>query len=179
MRGVSSVRALLWAVLALPVALTSLAPVALGAPAALGALAALSTPAANDAQYLVDASVSLRPTGVWNSSAAAMRRPNRTAVFVLRIRNDGQSDDHFFVRSALSEPGYAVRFIQRGVVADAVESGAYLTPTVQPGESVRLLVRVRVKLGALVGSRLDRLITVSSAAHPMATDQVQIAVSRR
>lgn len=102
-----------------------------------------------------------------------------TITFGISIQNDGSAADGFRVQAAGSSTSYNVKYLDGLTnVTTAVVAGTYQTPSLAPGASHLLTVKAKVKSSATVGSKVVRLVTISSVAAGIAQDAVKFTAKR-
>jgi hypothetical protein len=107
-------------------------------------------------------------------------RKGATVTFRVAIANDGTAADVFAVKGGGSSTGYAVRyFVGQADITPTVVAGTWQTPSLAPGASKVITVRVTVKSAAAVGSRIERRVLATSDGDATARDAVRLAVKRR
>lgn len=102
-------------------------------------------------------------------------------LFRISIQNDGNVADKFLVAaSGATVTGYKIRYF-RGTteITNAVVAGSYQTPVLGPGRSITIEAWVKVRSTAAVGSKVSRLVTITSLEEPTEVDAVKFAVERR
>lgn len=102
-----------------------------------------------------------------------------TVTFNISIQNDGSANDNFKVLAAGSSTTYNVKYLDglANVTAQVV-AGTYQTPSLAPGATRVLTVKIKVKSGAAVGSKVNRLVTITSVADGTKIDAVKVTVKR-
>lgn len=104
----------------------------------------------------------------------------RTATFFVTVQNDGSHPEALRVRGQPGTTNYGVRYFTGGVdITALVRTGNYTTPTLAVDGVRTIKVVVTVGNRAPVGSRVDRLVTVTSTNDPSRQDVVRFIVRRR
>ena len=110
--------------------------------------------------------------GVYGDRQAAERRQRRKGrtQFEVLVENDGNIGDVYRVHQQRVGKRLTVRYLQgsHNITSD-VRSGSYLTPELEPGESVSITIRIRPKRGKS-GKAVE--IRVSSGGEPKTHDTV-------
>jgi hypothetical protein len=103
-----------------------------------------------------------------------------TITFRLSVQNDGTGTDSFKLKATgAAASGYRVKYLDGTIdITGAVEAGNYATPSLAPGASRLITIKVKVKQGAAAGSRVTRVVTISSAADPTRRDAVKLVGKR-
>lgn len=118
-------------------------------------------------------------TGI-NQSRTGSAVRGATITFGISIQNDGTTADQFKVMatgSATSEFGVTC-FRGATDVTTAVVAGTYQTASLAPGATFLITVKVKVKSTATVGSKVTRLVTLSSVAAATKQDAVKLTGKR-
>ena len=105
-------------------------------------------------------------------------RPGRVARATVRVRNVGGTRGRFVLRapSSLAKGALRLTYVHRGVVRTrALTRRGWRTPSLAPGESLRLKVRVEAGPSASPGRRVLRV----TAASPTDRDRVRLLVRVR
>ncbi len=100
--------------------------------------------------------LALRVRGPATGRVSVRTQPGRVVRAVLRVRNTGETAGRFVVRGPASVSSGEVRvsYVHRGRVrTGAVAGRGWRTPVVEPGGSLRVLLRTRVAATADVGTR--------------------------
>jgi hypothetical protein len=107
----------------------------------------------------------------------AVARTGRTAVAVVRLRNDGDAPDRFVLEGTRSNRRFAVRYAVAGAtVTGPVVRGSFRTVTVAPGDDVVVrLVATRLR-PAVPGDHRRFRLAVHSRAEPRRHDAVALVV---
>jgi hypothetical protein len=123
--------------------------------------------------------------GRYNLTGAGQNRTVRVAkgrqtTFFVTVQNDGSHAEQLAVRGQPGTTNYGVRYFTGGAdITATVRTGAYRTPNLGPGATRTIKVVVTVGARAPVGSRVDRLVTVTSANDSSRKDVVRFIVRRR
>jgi hypothetical protein len=128
---------------------------------------------------------SLVGDNIYNSTGTNQTVSGKTAIgntitFTVSIQNDGNAADRFKVAATgASAAKYQVTFLAGSTdITAAVIAGTYQTPNVNPSSAFAITARVKVLSGAVTGSSVSRLVTVSSVANPSAIDAVKFTGKR-
>ena len=124
---------------------------------------------------------------VGQMSIEAPRRYRVGAVrwYYVYVQNDGDAADSFTVGAADNTPGgsagYSVRYFRPAgaEITAAVESGTFTTPELGPGRTFAIRARVQVLAGAVRGSQVQRLFTITSVGDSAVKDAVGFLMGRR
>ena len=103
-----------------------------------------------------------------------------TMTFGISIENDGTGYEDFEVQATGgATSAYAVRYF-RGTadITAAVVAGTYRTPSLKPGGTWLITVRVAVSSTAGAGSSVSRLVTITSGADVPTKDAVKLIGKR-
>jgi subtilisin family serine protease len=114
------------------------------------------------------------------SQSVSRSAPRGTTItFSLSIQNDGVDDDHYDVQGAGSSTHYTVKYFD-GVadVTSQVVAGTFLTPPMTEGSTHVLTVKVKVKSTAPAGSKVGRLVTITSNDDGTKKDAVKFVAKR-
>jgi len=117
-----------------------------------------------------------------NQSVAAMKARGTSVTFTISIQNDGTTADQFAVGSGLSiaVQGYSIRYYHDTTeITTAINTRTYATGTVQPGDKWVIAARVKVLMGAAIGSEVNRLIHIGSVGNSVVRDSVKFTVARK
>jgi hypothetical protein len=100
--------------------------------------------------------------------------------FAISILNAGDAPDSYQVKAAgAGVAGYDISFSLDGAdITTEVLDGTFTTPTLAPGETVELDVRVNSATPA-PGSKVKRVVTLTSQGDPTKKDAVSFVVRRR
>ena len=129
----------------------------------------------------------LKGDDVYNTTAAGQTvaltpAAGTTRRVYITIENDGKLADSFSLETSGDSPaGYQLRYFQSRTnieLTAAVEGDTLVTPTLQPGQTYRIRVRVVTTGDAQQGSLFTRLYTFSSQAEASDKDAVKLTVSR-
>jgi hypothetical protein len=137
-----------------------------------------------DGRIRVGTSGSFIGNNIYNttgSSQSVTRSAPRgtTITFNVSIQNDGVDDDHYDVQGAGSSTHYTVKYFD-GVadVTSQVVAGTFLTPPMTAGSTHVLTVKVKVKSTAPAGSKVGRLVTITSNDDGTKQDAVKFVAKR-
>ena len=116
-------------------------------------------------------------TGQTRTGSAAR---GRTVTFGISIQNDSSSADRFKVRATgTATRTYTVKYF-RGTtdITTAVAAGTFTTPSLAPAAAYLITARVTVKSMAAVGSKVMRLVTITSVGDTAKKDAVKLVGKR-
>jgi hypothetical protein len=116
-------------------------------------------------------------TGQGRTGSAAR---GQSISFDISIQNDGTSSDRIKVKATgTAATGYTVRYL-RGTtdITAAVVAGTYKTPLLAPSATYLITATVDVKSGAAAGSKVTRLVTLSSVGDSARKDAVKLIGKR-
>jgi len=108
-------------------------------------------------------------------------RPGFGDQFNIRIQNDGDCQDSFFVHGAGSSSKFQITYWSGSTnVTAAVVAGTYQTPVLNAGDSANLLAFIHVRRTTKIGSWMTDRISVTSDTDPAVSDVVgaKVLVSR-
>jgi hypothetical protein len=122
---------------------------------------------------------------VYNANGAGQSRTGSAArgrriTFGISIQNDGAGADRFRVKATgTAASDYTVKYFRgtRDITA-AIVVGSYRTPSLAPGAAYLITARVTVRSTAAVGSRVTRLVTITSAGDSARKDAVKFIGKR-
>ena len=122
---------------------------------------------------------------VYNTTGAGQSRtgsaaPGHSVTFGISIQNDGTSADRFKVKATgTAASGYTVKYF-RGTtdITAAVVAGTYQTPSLAPAATYLITAKVTVKSAAAVGSKVTRLVTLTSVGNSAKKDAVKFIGKR-
>jgi hypothetical protein len=113
-----------------------------------------------------------------NQTATGSAGVGSTVTFGISIQNDGMAAGTFGVHAAGSASGYSVKyFVGTADRTAAVVAGTYRTPSLAIGGTRLLTAKVTVLSGAVVGSQVVRLVTITSTSSS-AVDAVKFVAKR-
>ncbi|MBA3307268.1 MAG: M4 family metallopeptidase [Chloroflexi bacterium] len=121
---------------------------------------------------------------VYNTTALGQKKSGSAPVgssvsFKVSIQNDGSVAETFTAQAAGSTTSYTVKYLHGATdVTSAVVAGTYQTPSLAPGGSHLLKVKVKVKSSAAVGSKVSRLVTITSVGDATKKDAVKYIAKR-
>ena len=103
----------------------------------------------------------------------------KTITFGISVQNDGTSADSFkLLATGAATSAYSVKYLDGATdITAAVVAGTYTTPSLAAGATRLITVTVKVKSTAAVGSKVTRLVTISSVADPTKKDAVRSSAS--
>ena len=112
-------------------------------------------------------------TGSGQSRTGAAKR-GKTITFGISIQNDGTSADSFKVRATGSATSrYTMKYLHGSTdITARVVAGTFRTSSLAPGAAYAITARVTVKSTAAAGSKVTRLVTITSAASTTRKDVV-------
>jgi subtilisin family serine protease len=100
-------------------------------------------------------------------------------TFGISVQNDGTAADSLTLLAGGSSSMYTVKYFEGATdVTAAVMAGTYATPSLAPGASHLLTAKVKVTSSATVGSKVARLVTISSVADSTRKDAVKFVGKR-
>jgi hypothetical protein len=122
---------------------------------------------------------------IYNTTGAGQSRTGQAArgssiTFGISIQNDGTNADRSKVKATgTATSAYAVKYF-RGTtdITAAVVAGNYQTPSLAPGATYLITATVTVKSAAAVGSRVTRLVTLTSVGNSTKRDAVKFIGKR-
>jgi hypothetical protein len=114
-----------------------------------------------------------------NQSKSKSSARNTTVTFDLNVQNDGSAADSFKVSGLASKAGYTVTYMSGATdITSAVVAGTYTTASLAPGQSAVVTVKVAVNSNAAAGSKVARVVTITSVGAPTKKDAVKFIVKR-
>ena len=118
-----------------------------------------------------------RTKGFWYDTTPGWQR----WVFGVSIQNDGTSSDRIRVKaSGMAVAGYSVRYFDGATdITSTVIAGTFTTPSIGPGGTHLLKVKVTHAADVYDFSDLQRLVSLTSAANPNKVDAVKVVVQHR
>ena len=117
--------------------------------------------------------------GTYNSTGASQTRtlkalPGKTALFNLKIENDGTQADWLALSGPSSVSGFRASYRDgASIVTSQVAAGTYSTGTLAPGASVTISIAVKVPKNAKPRTGASFLLTATSQADPARKDAVK------
>ncbi|MEP7379436.1 MAG: fibronectin type III domain-containing protein [Chloroflexota bacterium] len=119
-------------------------------------------------------------TGLNQAKTGAKLR-GATIKFGISIQNDGSSADSFRLAvSGASSAMYTVTYWHGTTnITAAVVAGTFSTPSLAPGKTYLVTVKVKVNSSATKGSSTTRLVTISSGGDPTKHDAVSFTGKRK
>jgi hypothetical protein len=122
---------------------------------------------------------------VYNTSGASQSktgsaRKGKTVTFGISIQNDGTAADSFKVKATGSAASkFTVKYYAgtKDITAKVV-AGTYRTASLAPGAAVLITAKVTVKTSAAKGSKVTRLVTITSIASTTQKDAVKFIARR-
>jgi hypothetical protein len=122
---------------------------------------------------------------IYNTTGANQTRtgsatPGHTITFGISIQNDSTRADRFEVKAiGTAVSSYVVKYF-RGTsdITAAVVAGTYQTWSLTPGAAYLITARVTVKSEAAAGSKVARLVTITSVANSAKKDAVKFSGKR-
>jgi hypothetical protein len=121
---------------------------------------------------------------VYNTTAIGQKKTGSapvgsTITFGISMQNDGSAADSFRVLAAGSTTAYNVKYkVGATDVTTAVVAGTHQTPSLAPGATHLITVKVKVKSSAAVGSKVSRKVTVTSVGDGTKQDAVKFIGKR-
>jgi Zn-dependent metalloprotease len=121
---------------------------------------------------------------VYNTTAIGQKKTGAapvgsTITFGISMQNDGSAADSFRVLAAGSTTAYNVKYkVGATDVTTAVVAGTHQTPSLAPGATHLITVKVKVKSSAAVGSKVSRKVTVTSVGDGTKQDAVKFIGKR-
>lgn len=123
---------------------------------------------------------------LYNTTGAGQGRTGsatrgRSVTFGISIQNDGTGSDRFRVRATgTSTTRYTVKYF-RGTtdITAAVVAGTYRTPLIAKAGTYLITARVTVKSTAAIGSKVTRLVTLTSVGNSTRKDAVTFTGKRK
>nr|MBA2569820.1 M4 family metallopeptidase [Chloroflexota bacterium] len=121
---------------------------------------------------------------VYNTTALGQKKTGSaprgsTITFGISAQNDGSAADSFTLLGAGSSTHYNVKYLDgTTIITSQVVAGTYTTPSLAPGASHLITVKVKVKSTAPVGSKVGRLVTITSVADNTKKDSVKFIGKR-
>jgi hypothetical protein len=115
-----------------------------------------------------------------NQTRTASAAPSASITFGISIQNDGTSADRFTVQATgTAVSGYAVKYFRRTTdITAAVVAGTYQTSSLAPLGTYLIMAKVTVKSTASVGSKVARLLIVTSVGNSAKKDAVKLIGKR-
>jgi hypothetical protein len=122
---------------------------------------------------------------VYNTSGASQSktgsaRKGKTVTFGISIQNDGTAADSFKVKATGSASSkYTVKYYAgtKDITAKVV-AGTYRTASLAVGVAVLITAKVTIKTSAAKGSKVTRLVTITSAGDSSKKDAVKFVARR-
>ena len=118
-------------------------------------------------------------TGAGQSRVGAAAR-GRTVSFGISIQNDGSSSGAFRVKATgAAASGYKVRYTKGTTdITSAVVAGTWQTNSLAPGAATLITAKVTVMTGAAAGSKVTRLVTLTSVGGTVKKDALKFTGKR-
>jgi hypothetical protein len=114
-----------------------------------------------------------------NQSKSKSSARNTTVIFDINIQNDGNAADSFKVSGLASKAGYTVQYLSGATdITAQVGAGTYTTASLGAGQSAVISVKVTVNSNAAAGSKVARVVTLSSVGQAAKKDAVKFIVKR-
>jgi hypothetical protein len=122
---------------------------------------------------------------IYNTSGAGQSRRGsarrgHSITFGISIQNDGTSADRIRVKATgIANKAYTVKYL-RGTtnITKAVVAGAYKTRSLAPAATYLITARVTVRSTAAAGSKVTRLVTITSVGNSARKDAVRFIGKR-
>ena len=145
---------------------------------------------------ILDADAVLRPDGrirlagafagndLYNTTGEGQTRATTvgrfgTAVFTVRIQNDGDAWDNFTLRGQATTPRFTVIYRDGAtVITNEVVAGTYTLANLAPGATRDITVRIKPRPGTTRGTVVRRTLTTRSTNSPGTRDTVRAQVTR-
>jgi len=113
-------------------------------------------------------------------------------VIVVRVQNDGSTDDSYSVTATPPAPGFEISYLagwfgvpreNSGVsgrldVTRSVLNGTFAFEDVRPGQSRKLVARVTALPGTALGALQDLLVTATSTTDPGQIDAARATITK-
>ncbi len=122
---------------------------------------------------------------IYNATGAGQSRTRsaakgKTMTFGISIQNDGNGADSFTVKAAGAVArAFTVKYFQGTTdVTAAVVAGSCTTPALAPGATCLITAKVAVRSTAASGSKVTRLVTVTSNGDNAKKDAVKFIAKR-
>jgi len=116
-------------------------------------------------------------TGV-HQTVSATANQGGTAVFTIRIGNDGFAPDSFTLKGPGSQSGFSARYLRGSTnITSQVVAGTYALGNVAPGATVDITLRVTIGAGVANGTTRSWLIDATSTGAGSAMDAVSARVT--
>ena len=104
----------------------------------------------------------------------------KTLTFRVNITNASGVDDRYRIKAGGSTRAYQVHYLVDGQdVTNAVVAGTYRTPWIESAQANELIAKITVTASATAGSKVGRLITITSIGDPTRVDVVKAVAKRR
>jgi len=105
----------------------------------------------------------------------------RSKTFTTTIKNDGTVSDTFTVLGTRKSSKFSAKYLDETDtdITAAVVAGTYNTPSLAPGATYTIRLKVTVKSNALVGNRRNFLITSTSTGNANKQDTVKATVTAK
>jgi arabinogalactan oligomer/maltooligosaccharide transport system substrate-binding protein len=118
-------------------------------------------------------------TGAGQSKTGSAKK-GKTITFGISIQNDGTGADRFTVKATGTAAGaYTVKYFSGSTdITAKVVAGTYRTPSLAPGAASLVTAKVTVKMTAPAGSKVTRLVTITSAGSSTKKDAVKLIAKR-
>lgn len=118
-------------------------------------------------------------TGAGQSKTGSAKK-GKTITFGISIQNDGTGADRFTVKATGTAAGaYTVKYFSGSTdITAKVVAGTYRTPSLAPGAASLVTAKVTVKTTAPAGSKVTRLVTITSAGSSTKKDAVKLIAKR-
>ena len=115
-----------------------------------------------------------------NQSRTGSAARGKTVSFGISVQNDGTAADSFKVKATGDGvSGYSVKFFSGATdITAAVVAGTYRTPSLAPTRTYLINAKVTVKSTAAVGSKITRLVTITSLGDSTRKDAVRFIAKR-
>ncbi len=121
---------------------------------------------------------------IYNLTGTSQKKTGKAAAgstitFGVSVQNDGSAADSFRVQAGGSTTAYNVKYkVGATDVTTAVVAGTYQTPSLAAGATHLVTVKVKVKSSAPAGSKVGRLVTITSVGDTSRKDAVKFVGKR-
>ena len=121
---------------------------------------------------------------IYNLTAVGQSKSKKSAAgstitFNITVQNDGIASDTFDLQGGSNATGYTVKYFAGATdITASVVAGTYTTPSVAPGASYPITVTVKVKGTAAAGSKVARIVTITSNVDSLKKDAVKFTGKR-
>jgi hypothetical protein len=161
-------------------------------PGAASAPSAVVTPTQPSISYKPDGRIRLgsgafvgnniyNTTGL-NQSKVGAKGLGKTITFGISVQNDlaTTADSFKVLATGAVSAMYTVTYFHGATdITAAIVAGTYTTPSLAPGATFLITVRVKVRSTATKGSSTTRLVMITSAGDPSKQDAVSLTGKRK